>query len=165
MAIEKNSVVLFHYTLTLDDGEEIDSSKGGDPFAYLHGHGNIVPGLEKEMLGKEAGAVVEAHVSPEEGYGVHDPELDMRVPKEVFPPEAAGDLQAGMMFQSQHPKDPNQDIILNIVGVEDDVVYVSGNHPLAGKALNFAVEVISIREATTEELAHGHVHGPGGHNH
>ena len=76
-----------------DDGEEIDSSKGGEPFAYLHGHGNIVPGLEKEMVGKEAGDHVKAHVSPEEGYGVHDPELDMRVPKEVFPPEAAAELQ------------------------------------------------------------------------
>jgi FKBP-type peptidyl-prolyl cis-trans isomerase SlyD len=161
MAIENNTVVFFHYTLTLDDGEEIDSSKGGEPFAYLHGHGNIVPGLEKEMLGKEAGDHVKAHVSPEEGYGIHDPQLDMRVPKEVFPPEAASELQPGMMFQSQHPTEPNQDIILRIVGVEDTVVYVSGNHPLAGKSLNFAVDVVSMREATEEELAAGFVEGQG----
>ena len=86
MTIARNSVVHFHYTLTLENGEEVDSSKGGEPFAYLHGHGNIVAGLEEELLGKKAGDHVDATVAPEDGYGIHDPDLDLRVPKEVFPP-------------------------------------------------------------------------------
>ena len=165
MTIQKNSVVFFHYTLTLEGGEEVDSSRGGDPFAYLHGHGNIVPGLEKELLGKEAGDSVKAVVSPEEGYGVEDPALNLRVPKEAFPPEALADLAPGMMFQSQHPDDPNQEIILRVVQIDGPAVFVTGNHPLAGKTLHFDVEIVSIREASLEEMAHGHVHGPGGHQH
>ena len=160
MAIARNNVVYFHYTLTLENGEEVDSSKGGEPFPYLHGHRNIVAGLEKELLGKEAGDHVDVKVAPEEGYGIHDPQLDLRVPKEVFPPEAAGELEPGMMFQSQHPNDPSQEIILRIVGVEDNVVFVTGNHPLAGQTLNFSVDIVSIRDATTEEIANGHVQGP-----
>ena len=165
MTIQKNSVVFFHYTLTLEGGEEVDSSRGGDPFAYLHGHGNIVPGLEKELLGKEAGDSVKAVVSPEEGYGVEDPALNLRVPKEAFPPEALADLAPGMMFQSQHPDDPNQEIILRVVQIDGPAVFVTGNHPLAGKTLHFDVEIVSIREASLEEMAKGHVHGPGGHHH
>ncbi len=157
MAIEMNSVVFFHYTLTLDDGEEVDSSKGGDPFGYIHGFGHIVPGLEKELLGKEEGDRVEAHVAPEDGYGAPDPELDMRVPKELFSPEDADDLQVGMMFQSQHPTNPDQDVVLRIVRVEEKVVFVSGNHPLAGTPLNFGVEIVSIREATPVERASGQI--------
>ena len=163
MTIQKNSVVFFHYTLTLEGGEEVDSSRGGDPFAYLHGHGNIVPGLEKELVGKDAGDSVKAVVSPEEGYGVEDPALNLRVPKEAFPPEALADLAPGMMFQSQHPDDPNQEIILRVVQIDGPAVFVTGNHPLAGKTLHFDVEIVSIREASLEEMAHGHVNGPGGH--
>ena len=163
MAVEKNSVVFFHYTLTLDGGEEVDSSRGGDPFAYLHGHNNIVPGLEKELVGKNAGDTVKAVVSPEEGYGVEDPSLNLRVPIEAFPPEALADLAPGMMFQSQHPDDPNREIILRVMKIDGPAVFVTGNHPLAGKTLNFDVEIVSMRDASVAELADGFVHGPGGH--
>lgn len=164
MGITKNSVVFFHYTLTLENGEEIDSSKEGDEFAYLHGHGNIVSGLESEMEGKEAGDHVDAKVAPADGYGEVDPSLDFEVPKTAFPPEAIAELEPGMMFQAQHPTEEDQDIVLRVMAVEEGTVMVSGNHPLAGETLNFSVDVVSIRDASTEELAHGHVHGPGGHH-
>ena len=100
---------------------------------------------------------MDATVSPEEGYGIHDPELDLRVPKEVFPPETASELQPGMMFQSQHPNDPTRDIILRIVGMEENVVFVTGNHPLAGQTLQFSVDIVSIRDGSPDEIAQGHV--------
>lgn len=159
MQIAKNSAVTLHYTLTDDDGQVVDSF-GGEPLAYLHGHGQIVPGLEKQMEGRQAGDKFDAHVAPEEGYGVRHEELVQEVPREAF--QGVADIQPGMQFQGHGPQGV---INVTVTGVEDDKVHIDGNHPLAGKALHFAIEVAGVREASEKELSHGHVLGAGGHHH
>ena len=160
MQITRNSVAAFHYTLTDDQGQVIDSSAGRDPLAYLHGSGQIVPGLEKQMEGRSAGDKFSAEVAPEEGYGVHHPELMQEVPREAF--QGVEDIQPGMQFQGRGPQG---EINVTVTRVDNDKVFIDGNHPLAGKTLHFAIEVADVREASAEELAHGHVHGIGGHHH
>jgi len=160
MQIAQNAVVAFHYTLTDDEGQVIDSSQGRAPLTYLHGTGQIVPGLEKQMEGRVAGDAFNADVAPEEGYGVHRPELVQEVPRAAF--QGVDDIQPGMQFQGRGPQG---EINVTVTKVEDDKVYVDGNHPLAGKTLHFAIDVSSVREASAEELSHGHVHGEGGHHH
>ncbi len=160
MQIAQNSVAAFHYTLTDDQGQIIDSSAGRDPLTYLHGSGQIVPGLEKQMEGRSAGDKFSAEVPPEEGYGVHHPELMQEVPREAF--QGVEDIQPGMQFQGRGPQG---EINVTVTRVENDKVFIDGNHPLAGKTLHFAIEVADVREASAEELAHGHVHGVGGHHH
>lgn len=160
MHIAQNSVVAMHYKLTDDEGKTIDSSEGREPLNYLHGHGNIVPGLEKELGGKKAGDKLEVKVSPEEGYGTRKEEMVQQIPKTAF--KADGELEIGMRFQAQTPQGAQ---IFEITKVEGDTVTVDGNHPLAGQNLNFAIEVTEVREATQEEIEHGHVHGPDGHHH
>jgi FKBP-type peptidyl-prolyl cis-trans isomerase SlyD len=160
MQIAQNSVAAFHYTLTDDQGQIIDSSAGRDPLTYLHGSGQIVPGLEKQMEGRSAGDKFSADVAPEEGYGVHHPELMQEVPREAV--QGVEDIQPGMQFQGRGPQG---EINVTVTRVENDKVFIDGNHPLAGKTLHFAIEVADVREASAEELAHGHVHGAGGHHH
>jgi FKBP-type peptidyl-prolyl cis-trans isomerase SlyD len=160
MQIAQNSVAAFHYTLTDDHGQIIDSSAGRDPLTYLHGSGQIVPGLEKQMEGRSAGDKFSADVAPEEGYGVHHPELMQEVPREAF--QGVEDIQPGMQFQGRGPQG---EINVTVTRVDNDKVFIDGNHPLAGKTLHFAIEVADVREASAEELAHGHVHGIGGHHH
>jgi len=160
MQIAANAAVAFHYTLTDDDGQVVDSSAGREPLAYLHGQGHIVPGLEKQMEGRQAGDKFDAHVAAEEGYGVRHEELVQEVPREAF--QGVADIQPGMQFQGHGPQGV---INVTVTRVEDDKVHIDGNHPLAGKALHFAIEVTEVREASEEELAHGHVHGAGGHHH
>lgn len=163
MQIADNKVVAFHYTLTNETGQTIDSShQREEPLSYLHGHGNIIPGLEKALAGKEAGDKLEVRVGPDEGYGERHESLVQQVPTSAF--EGAGDneLQPGMQFQAQTEAGPR---IFTITALEDDQVTVDGNHPLAGETLNFDVEITEVRDATDEEQEHGHVHGPGGHNH
>ncbi len=157
--VEADKVVFFHYTLTDDDGTVIDSSDGRDPMPYLQGHGNIVPGLEKQMLGKKTGDKFTADVSPEEGYGMPTGEA-ISQPRNLFP--EGMEIEVGMVFGAT--TQDGQPVRLTVVKVEDDAVHVSPDHPLAGKTLHFAVEITSVRDATAEELAHGHVHGPGGHH-
>ncbi|MBT6492318.1 MAG: peptidylprolyl isomerase [Deltaproteobacteria bacterium] len=159
--IAKDKAVSIHYTLTLDGGQVIDSSEGKDPLVYLHGHGNIIPGLEKELVGKGIGEKLSVTVVPEEGYGVHNPGLIQEVPREAF--QGVDNLEVGMMFQA--PGEGGHIQLIRIAGIEGDKITVDGNHELAGKTLNFAVEISEIREASPEELSHGHVHGPGGHQH
>ncbi|MBT6434540.1 MAG: peptidylprolyl isomerase [Deltaproteobacteria bacterium] len=159
--IAKDKAVSIHYTLTLDGGQVIDSSEGKDPLVYLHGHGNIIPGLEKELVGKGIGEKLSVTVNPEEGYGVHNPGLIQEVPREAF--QGVDNLEVGMMFQA--PGEGGHIQLIRIAGIEGDKITVDGNHELAGKTLNFAVEISEIREASPEELSHGHVHGPGGHQH
>jgi FKBP-type peptidyl-prolyl cis-trans isomerase SlyD len=159
MQIEDECVAYFHYTLTNDKGEVIDSSVGGQPLPYLHGAGNIVSGLEREMAGKTVGAKFSVRVSPEDGYGVHHPQLIQQVPREVF--GGIDQLEVGMQFNAQAGGGMMPVVISAIDG---DQVTIDGNHPLAGQHLNFAVEVMQVRKASAEELAHGHVHGPGGHH-
>ena len=160
-AIAKDKAVSIHYTLTLNGGEIIDSSEGKEPLVYLHGHGNIIPGLERELAGKGIGEKLNVVVNPTDGYGDHNPGLIQQVPREAF--QGVDTLEVGMMFQA--PGEGGQIQMIRITGIEGDTITVDGNHELAGKTLNFAVEISSIRDASTEELSHGHVHGPGGHQH
>ncbi|MEO7199056.1 MAG: peptidylprolyl isomerase [Dokdonella sp.] len=160
MKIAERTVASFHYTLTNTAGEVLDSSAGGDPLPYLHGAGNIVPGLENAMTGRVAGDKFDVVVTPEEGYGVPVQEMIQVVPRSAF--AGVDNLAVGMQFQAETGQGP---LGVTITAIEGDNVTVDGNHPLAGQALQFAVEVVEVREATVEEALHGHVHGAGGHNH
>lgn len=159
--ITTGKVVTIHYTLTLDDGSQVDSSRGGDPLAYLHGAENIVPGLEKQLDGKGVGESFDAVVKPEDGYGERIPDAVQQVPKGAFPDDAQ--LDVGMQFQAED--EAGNRVMGTITAIEGDQVTVDFNHPLAGKTLNFAIEVTGIRDASDEEQQHGHPHGPGGHSH
>ena len=157
----EGQVGVFHYTLTDDEGTVIDSSSGGAPMAYLHGHNNIVPGLESQMEGKAAGDKFDAEVAPGDAYGDLRGPGPTPVPKSEFPSDV--DLQVGMAFHAQG-NDGNP-MVLFITDIQGDQVFVDMNHPLAGKTLHFAVEVVEVRAATDDEKTHGHAHGPGGHHH
>lgn len=159
--IADGKVVSFHYTLTDPDGDTIDSSDGGEPMLYLVGAQNIVPGLERQMLGKTVGDELVAKVPFAEGYGPRDPNGAQDVPRESFPPDV--ELEAGMQFMGQ--TDDGGHFPLWIMGESDGVVTIDSNHPLAGVDLSFAVSITAIRDASEEEVAHGHPHGPGGHHH
>ncbi|WP_104202485.1 FKBP-type peptidyl-prolyl cis-trans isomerase [Billgrantia saliphila] len=160
MQIAQNSVVKFHYTLTNDAGEVLDSSEGRQPLTYLHGAGNIIPGLEKQLEGHEVGEKLNVSVSPEEGYGEVQPQLVQEVPRDAF--QGVEAVEPGMQFQAQTQGGP---LMVTVTKVEGDTVTVDGNHPLAGQKLNFDVEIADVREASQEELEHGHVHGEGGVEH
>ena len=160
MQIGERTVATFHYTLTDATGKVIDSSDGRAPLSYLQGAGNIVPGLEKEMAGKQQGDTFNVVVAPEEGYGMPNPMMIQVVPREAF--QGVETLEVGMEFQAQTPQGP---MSVAIAKLDGDEVTVDGNHPLAGQTLHFAVEVTEVRDASLEELTHGHVHGPGGHHH
>ncbi|HEY0915586.1 MAG TPA: peptidylprolyl isomerase [Solimonas sp.] len=160
MQAAENSVVSMHYTLTNNKGEVLDSSQGGDPLTYLHGSGNIIPGLEKALTGKQVGDKLQVTVEPAEGYGVHDEALVQQVPKRAF--QGVPNIEPGMTFHAQSSQGPMR---VTVTAVQGDMVTVDGNHPLAGETLNFDVEITEVRAATLEEIAHGHVHGPGGHHH
>lgn len=161
MQIAENMVVSIHYTLTNAAGETVDSSlQHGEPLAYLHGHSNIVPGLENALTGKAVGDKFDVSVNPEDGYGGHVDELIQEVPREAF--QGVDELEPGMQFQADSGAGPR---LFTITKIEGDTVTVDGNHPLAGQVLNFAIEVTDIRAATEEEMQHGHAHGEGGHEH
>ena len=160
MKIAARTVAQFHYTLTDDAGTVIDSSRGGDPLTYLHGGGQIVPGLEKMMEGKVKGDAFKADVSPEEGYGQRIEALLQTAPRAMFPPDV--NPEVGMQFQAESNMGP---VMVTVVAVEGETVTLDGNHALAGQTLHFDVEVHSVREATTDEVLHGHAHGEGGHHH
>jgi len=160
MQITKNAVVSIHYKLTNSSGEVLDTSEGQEPLAYLHGRGNLIPGLEKELEGKIIGDKFNITVPPEEAYGTRDEKLIKQVSKSSF--QGVDDLQPGMQFQSQSE---NGVEVFTIVKIENDNITIDGNHILAGQALTFDVEVKDIKEASKEEITHGHVHGPEGHNH
>ena len=154
MVIEKNRVVTIDYKLHDAEGELIDSSEEGEPLVYLHGNDNIIPGLEKHLAGKTAGDAVECVVPATEGYGERDESLVFKVSKTEFGPDA--EVKIGMQFEA-HGEDGAQ--IVTVVGIEKDEVSIDANHPLAGEELHFAVKVVEVREASAEELEHGHVHG------
>ena len=160
MQIAERTVASFHYTLTNDAGQVLDSSSGGAPLTYLHGAGNIVPGLEKEMTGRSVGDSFNVTVAPEEAYGQPNPMLIQVVPRAAF--QGVDQLEVGMQFQAQTPQGP---LSVAIARIEGDEVTVDGNHPLAGQTLHFAIEVTEVRDASLEEVMHGHVHGEGGHHH
>ena len=160
MQITKDAVALIHYTLTDDEGATIDSSAGGEPLAYIHGNGNLIPGLERELEGKGEGDKLEVKILPVDGYGEFDKSLIQRVPRRSL--KGVGNLHVGMQLHAQSERGTRAVTVTQLAG---DMVTLDGNHPLAGKNLNFKVEIVAIRAATEEELSHGHVHGPGGHHH
>ncbi len=160
MQIAADSVVLIHYTLKDDEGKVLDSSAGGEPLAYIQGHGNLVAGLEKALEGKTQGNRVAVSLSPAEGYGTRNEALVQRVPKRSL--QRAGEIRKGMQFQAQTDEGMRVFTVTTVVG---DMVTLDGNHPLADQTLHFDVEVVEVRSATAEELEHGHVHGAGGHHH
>jgi FKBP-type peptidyl-prolyl cis-trans isomerase SlyD len=164
MRIDNNSVVSFHYRVATTEGEQVDKSET-EPLTYLHGKAQIVPGLEEALAGKQAGDKVKAQVPPEKAYGAHDPHLDLRVPVDAFPADARPRLEPGFRFVAEHPERAGEHVQYTVHAREGEEVLISGNHPLAGQTLIFDVEVVEVRKATDEELAHGHAHGPGGHHH
>jgi FKBP-type peptidyl-prolyl cis-trans isomerase SlyD len=161
LLIADGLVVVMNYTLRSDDGEVIDASTSDDPMAYLHGADNIVPGLEQALTGKTVGFSGKVIVEPEDGYGEREDLEPQAVPRAAFPADVK--LVAGMQFMAEGPDDTHAPIWID--RVEGDQVFVDSQHPLAGKTLNFDVEVIAVREATENELSHGHPHGPDGHGH
>ena len=155
--IGQGKVVTFHYTLRDNDGEELDSSAGRDPLEYLHGAGNIVPGLERQMEGQVVGYSAKLTVVPDEGYGERSDEAVHEVPRSQFPEEV--ELQPGMMFGVQGPE--GQVTPAWVEAVADESVTLDFNHPLAGKTLHFEVTVEALRDATEDEKTHGHPHQEG----
>ena len=160
MAISKDKVVSIDYTLTGADGKVLDSSNGREPLAYLHGASNIIPGLESALEGKSEGDQLNVSIPPEQAYGNRDERMVQAVPKTAF--QGVPDIQPGMQFQAQTNAGAR---LITVVAVEGDQVKIDGNHPLAGATLNFDVKVVNVRDATEQEKSHGHVHGPGGHQH
>lgn len=160
MKIEDNKVVQMHYHLTDEKGTVLDSSQGREPLSYIHGAGNIIIGLEKQLSGKVAGDKVNAVVNPSEGYGERDDNMVQIVPKSGF--QGDEELKLGMQVQVGTQQG---NTIATVAKIEGEDVTLDVNHPLAGVTLTFDVEVVEVRDATKEELDHGHVHGPGGHQH
>ncbi len=160
MNITENAVVLFHYILTDGDGVQLDSSTDTAPLAYIHGHKNIIPGLEQAMEGKKEGDTMKVTVPAADAYGEYQDHLVQEVPRQAF--QGIDDVKPGMRFEAQTPSGP---VSVVVTAATDDTVTVDGNHPLAGKELTFDVKIETVREASEEELAHGHVHGAGGHEH
>jgi FKBP-type peptidyl-prolyl cis-trans isomerase SlyD len=160
MQIAKNTVAKIDYTLTDPEGKVIDSSKGRQPLAYLHGASNIIPGLEAELEGKSPGDSLVVTIPSEKGYGAHDPNLVQPVPRSNF--HGINDIKPGMQFEAKTPQGSR---IVRVIKVDDQNVTIDANHALAGMELKFDVTVRDVRPATPEELSHGHVHGTGGHQH
>ncbi|MDP1708332.1 MAG: peptidylprolyl isomerase [Gammaproteobacteria bacterium] len=158
MKTADDMVVTLNYTLTDDSGTVLDSSADGMPLSYLHGHGNIIPGLERALEGTDVGYKSQVTVPAVEGYGEKDPKAVFEAPRDQFPPDM--DIAPGMLVTSEDGKAP-----LTIVEITDSVVVLDGNHPLAGKTLHFDVEIVDIRAATEAELTHGHAHSGDGHHH
>ncbi|WP_162047314.1 peptidylprolyl isomerase [Vibrio taketomensis] len=157
MKIEKNVVVSLAYQLQLEDGAIVDQSTVDAPLDYLHGNNNLITGLENALEGKVVGDKFEVTVAPEDAYGEHSDDLVQRVPAEVF--QGVDQIEVGMRFLADTDQGP---IPVEVTEVDGDEVVVDGNHMLAGQTLTFSVEVVAIREATEEEIAHGHIHQGGG---
>jgi FKBP-type peptidyl-prolyl cis-trans isomerase SlyD len=158
MEIARDTVVSIDYTLTNDDGEVLDQSESGEPLSYIHGSGQIIPGLESALVGKKAGDAFTIRVLAAEAYGEHDPELVVSAEKNQF---GGGEPEVGMRVQA----DDEGEEVLTVTAVDGDVVTLDGNHPLAGVPLTFEIKVVSVRAATEQELSHGHAHGSHGHDH
>ena len=154
LLIGDNLVVSMHYKLTDNEGNVLDSSEGSEPLTYLHGAGNIIPGLEKALVGKVEGDTQQVTVEPAEAYGEVMPELTQTVDKAAF--QGVESVEVGMSFEAQTSDGSVQHIV--VTKVDGEQVTVDANHPLAGVVLNFDVEIVSVREATEEEISHGHVH-------
>ena len=163
MQISSQKVAIIDYTLTDDQNDVLDSSEGGEPLAYIQGMGDLIPGLENALEGKSAGDEFRVSLQPDQAYGEHDEELVQIVPLEDFDDDDS--LQVGMQFRASSGDDDEGEMVVTVVDIEGDQVTVDGNHPLAGQTLNFEIKVVEVRDATAEELEHGHAHGQGGHHH
>jgi FKBP-type peptidyl-prolyl cis-trans isomerase SlyD len=159
MQIGAKKAVTFHYSLRDDEGNILDSSDGKAPMAYLHGNGNIVAGLEKALEGKQVGDEVKVTVSPAEGYGVRDEKNIRNVPRRRLP---EGNLKPGMRLHLRTEQGGQG--VVTVMAIKGDYVTIDGNHPLADKTLHFEVKIVEVRDASAQEIEHGHVHGPGGHH-
>jgi FKBP-type peptidyl-prolyl cis-trans isomerase SlyD len=153
MVVEKDRVVTIEYSLKDDGGNLIDSSEGSEPLVYLHGNGNLIPGLEKELAGKNAGDKLSCVIAAADAYGERDDSLVFKVAKSEFD---GADVEIGMQFEAQGEEGAQ---VVTVIAVEGDEVTIDANHPLAGENLHFDVKVVEVREATKEEIEHGHVHG------
>jgi FKBP-type peptidyl-prolyl cis-trans isomerase SlyD len=156
MQITKNKVAGIHYTLRDNSGNILDTSDGRDPLYYLHGAGNLIAGMEEGLEGKAEGDKFQLKISPSKGYGEKDPTMTQKVPRSSFGDQ---EVKKGMKFST------DRGAVVTVTDVGLDSITVDANHPLAGVELNFAVEVMEVRDASNEEIQHGHVHGPGGHHH
>lgn len=162
MTITKNKVALIHYTLKDGAGEVLDSSEGHEPLAFIQGIGNIIVGLEEALEGKNVGDKVATAIGPEKAYGLRSDDNVHIVPLSGFQPDGDEKVEVGMQVRVE----TNQGVsIAEVTKVEGEEVTLDLNHPLAGETLHFDVEVVDVRDATNEELNHGHAHGPGGHHH
>ncbi|SOD80335.1 FKBP-type peptidyl-prolyl cis-trans isomerase [Spirosoma fluviale] len=155
MNITKDKVAAIHYTLRDSNGTILDSSEGRDPLYYLHGANNLIPGMEEGLEGRVTGDKLKLDVAPEKGYGKRDPQLVEEVPLRAF---GGQPIEVGMQFEA------NDGQVITVTNVGPETVTVDANHPLADQSLHFDVEVVEVRDATQDELSHGHVHGPGGHH-
>ncbi len=160
VSIEKNSVVSFHYRLRGDDGEQIEASFGGEPMLYMHGTNGIIPGLERAMAGRVAGDSFTAVIAPGDAYGERREDAVQRLQMKTV--LTKGKLRPGMTIAVNTEHGPRQ---VKVIKAGKFVVDVDTNHPLAGATLSFDIEIVDVREASAEERAHGHAHGPGGHHH
>lgn len=160
MTVKKDKVVEMHYTLKNDAGEVIDSSKDQDPMPFLHGHGNIIPGLEKALEGMKVGESCDVSIEPKEAYGEYRDDIIREIPMDAL--QGIDDLQVGMQLQSQDEN--GNPFIVSVKEIKDNSVVVDGNHPLAGETLHFSVSIENVRDALPEEIDHGHVH-TGSHSH
>jgi len=161
MQIADGKVVTIDYTLKDRDGNVIDSSEGGEGLTYLHGAGNIITGLEQALTGKSAGDSMNVAIDPESAYGERNDQLVQKVARDRF--ETGDAITVGMQFHTQTKQ--GQPMVVTVIEVNDKDITVDANHPLAGEELHFDVKVTEVRDATEEEISHGHVHGPGGHHH
>ena len=156
MQVADMTVVTIDYTLTDEAGDELDSSRGGEPLTYLQGAGNIIPGLERALAGRAAGDELMVTIPPQDAYGLPDRDLVQSLPRGNFPP---GDIAVGSQFRAEGPDGVQ---VVTVVAIDAGSVTIDANHPLAGVTLKFAVTVRDVRASTAEERRHGHVHGPGG---
>ncbi|WP_340122225.1 peptidylprolyl isomerase [Methylobacter svalbardensis] len=159
MQIADNMAVSIHYTLTNDDSEVLDSSTDGEALVYLHGTGNIIPGLEDALLGKAVGDKFKVRIAAKDAYGEQNDEMIQVIPRAMF--EGIDEIEVGMMFHADVSSGSGE---VTIVKIEGDDITIDGNHSLAGMALTFDVEVVDVRPATQEEAEHGHIHGAGCHH-
>jgi FKBP-type peptidyl-prolyl cis-trans isomerase SlyD len=160
MKIERGRVVTMHYTLRDESGAVFESSRGRHPLAYLHGYGQLIPGLEKFLDGTQAGLATTVTVPPKAAYGERDPNAVIRAERDSFPDGM--EIAAGVEVQADTPDGP---LSFLIVGIEGEQVVLDANHPMAGKTLTFDVEILDVRAATPAEISHGHVHGADDHEH
>ncbi len=160
MQITKQSITSLEFSLSDDDGRLIDNSEKSGPLVYMHGTGGLFPALESKLEGKSAGDTLVARIAPEEAYGQRDEKRVQSVPRSHLPADM--EIEVGMQFQSQSIEGM---VVMTVANIDGDTIQLDGNHPFAGVALNFDLKIVEVREATAEELQHGHAHGEGGHHH